>query len=278
MMGVEVTKTEPVSPDFTTEGTALSDRHSPAVISLNDRKIQVVAVPVGVDVDFIERQARAPETVSGMADIRTELGPDTRLILSVGRTDYTKGGIEQLESFERILSLRPALHGAARLLHVSASANRKMTAYEEVQSRIKQVADRVNGIFGSFDWQPVSLISTPIPFNALVAYYRAADIAWITPLADGMNLVCEEYVASRVDGDGVLVLSEFAGASVVLSAAVITNPFSHRSMDTALLTALDMNQEERRNRMALLRKAVKRNSVTAWADAQMAAFGGLGAA
>lgn len=276
LLDVTVLERETVPSDFTTEGTALSDRRAPAVIGYEDRKIRVVAAPVGVDVDFIESQAWAPETAAGMASVRTELGPDTRLILSVGRTDYTKGGIEQLESFERVLTEHPELHGKVRLMHVSVSANRNMTAYEEVQSGIEQVAGRLNGSFGSFDWQPVSLISTPIPFKDLIAYYRSADVAWITPLADGMNLVCEEYVASRVDGDGVLILSEFAGASVVLSSAVITNPFSHRSMDQALMIALEMEEEERRKRMELLRGAVRRNSVTAWADAQMASFGGLG--
>ncbi|MCR9087261.1 MAG: glucosylglycerol-phosphate synthase [Rhodobacteraceae bacterium] len=277
LLEVEVLERATVSTEFTTDGTALSDRRAPVIIGHADRRIRVVAAPVGVDVGFIEKQAWAPETASGMADIRAELGQDTRLILSVGRTDYTKGGIEQLESYERVLTERPDLHGKLRLMHVSVSANRNMAAYEEVQSGIEQIAGRINGTFGSFEWQPVSLISSPIPFKNLVAYYRSAEIAWITPLADGMNLVCEEYVASRIDGDGVLVLSEFAGASVVLSAAVITNPFSHRSMDQALTSALDMPEEERRQRMKLLRGAVERNSVTAWADAQMAAFGGLGA-
>ena len=93
-----------------------------------------------------------------------------------------------------------------------------------------------------------------------------ADVAWITPLVDGMNLVCKEFIAARSDGDGVLVLSEFAGAAVELHSAVITNPFSHRSMDNSIVTALDMPEDERRTRMKELRTAVFRYTLDAWAD------------
>jgi glucosylglycerol-phosphate synthase len=157
-------------------------------------------------------------------------------------------------------------------MHVSVSANRNMSAYEDVQTEIEQVAGRLNGRFGTLDWQPVSLISRAIPFEDLVAYYRAADVAWITPLADGMNLVCKEYVASRIDVDGVLVLSEFAGAAVEMGSAVVTNPFSHRSMDSAILQALAMPETERRDRMASLRAVVRKYDVAAWGRDQSTAM------
>ena len=122
----------------------------------------------------------------------------------------------------------------------------------------------INGRFGSLDWQPITLVSRAIPFNNLVAYYRAAYAAWITPLADGMNLVAKEFIASRVDGDGVLVLSEFAGAAVELGAAVATNPFSNRSMDVAIMQALDMSEAERRDRMTSMQEAVRRYDLASW--------------
>ena len=112
--------------------------------------------------------------------------------------------------------------------------------------------------------QPVVLVSRAVPFKDLVAYYQAADVAWITPMADGMNLVCKEFVAARVDGDGVLVLSEFAGASVQLTDAIMTNPYSHRSMDQAILSALDMGTLERKRRMKHLRSAVKADDIRHW--------------
>jgi len=213
-----------------------------------------------------------PETALRVAEIKEELG-DGQLILSVGRTDYTKGGIQQLESFERLLETRPDLRGKVRLMHVSVAANANMTAYAEIQHDLEHLAGRINGRYGSFDWQPIALISRPIQFTDLVAYYRAADVAWITPLADGMNLVCKEFCAARTDEDGVLVLSEFAGAAVELAAAVPTNPFSHKSMDSAIQFALEMPAEDRKGRMKINREMVRKQDIRFWAEDQMQAFG-----
>jgi glucosylglycerol-phosphate synthase len=254
---------EPVPDKWMSEGSALMERTMPVGFSHAGRDVAVSVTPVGIDVDYIEDNARSEQAAERTMSIRKELG-DAQLILSVGRTDYTKGGIEQLESFERVLQANPELVGKVRLMHVSVSANRNVTVYENIQNEIEQTAGRINGRFGTLDWQPITLISRAIPFVELVSYYRAADVAWITPLADGMNLVCKEFVASRVDGDGVLVLSEFAGAAVELGSAMLTNPFSHRSMDSAILAALRMPEEDRRARMSDLRDVVLSNTVRDW--------------
>ena len=261
----------PVDEDLISEGTALSERSAPRLISFDGRPIAISASAVGVAVDFIESRANDPENKALATAIREDLS-GAKLILSVGRTDYTKGGVEQLESFERVLDANPDLRGHVRLMHVSVSANRYLTAYEDFQSGIEETAGRINGRFGTLDWQPIALISRAIPFDDLIQYYLAADVAWITPLADGMNLVCKEYVSARTDGDGVLVLSEFAGAAVELISAVITNPFSHRSMDLAITHALTMPEEERRARMAALRRMVNRFTVNTWGQDQDQAF------
>jgi len=263
LFDVASVKRETVPEKWISEGTALVERLMPVELTHAGRTLSVSVTPVGVDVDYIEENAHSDEAAERTAAIREELG-DTQLILSVGRTDYTKGGIEQLASFERLLEANPELLGKVRLMHVSVAANRNMTAYENIQNEIEQTAGRINGRFGTLDWQPITLISRAIPFVELVSYYRAADVAWITPLADGMNLVCKEFIASRVDGDGVLVLSEFAGAAVELGSAVLTNPFSNRSMDSAILSALRMPGEERRARMAGLREVVLSNTVRDW--------------
>ena len=271
LFDIEVPKMEKVPEDWINEGTALNERMMPGEIEYEGRRIAVAASPVGVNCAYIEEVADTRDTGQSLAEIRHELD-GRRLIVSVGRTDYTKGGIEQLESFGRVLRDNPDLRGKVRLLHVSVMANRNMTAYAEIQSELEQTAGRINGSFGTFEWQPVSLVSRAIPFAKLIAYYQAADVAWITPLADGMNLVCKEYAAARSDGDGVLVLSEFAGAAVDLSSAVMVNPFSHRSMDRALLQALEMPEEERRERMAELRRKVKRYDLDFWAADQTRLF------
>jgi glucosylglycerol-phosphate synthase len=271
LVDVSVVERQAVDPDLIFEGTALSERSAPTLISYEGRVISISSSAVGVSVDFIEERANDPMVKENARAIKDSMG-DCKLIVSVGRTDYTKGGVEQLESFERILEANPRLVGKVRLMHVSVSANRKMTSYEGIQAGIEETAGRINGRFGTLEWQPIALISRAIPFDDLIKYYLAADVAWITPLADGMNLVCKEYVAARTDNDGVLVLSEFAGAAVQLSSAIITNPFSNRSMDQAILHALDMEPEERRARMGALRRMVKRYSVQAWGAAQEAEF------
>ncbi|MEM1076231.1 MAG: glucosylglycerol-phosphate synthase [Pseudomonadota bacterium] len=263
LLDVEVTQRFNAPDMWISEGTALTERVFPGAVSFEGREITIGVNPVGVDVPFIEEKANAADCEAAMQDIIAEKG-DRQLILSVGRTDYTKGGAEQILSFERVLEARPDLHGTVRLMHVSVSANRNMAVYEEVQNEIEQAVGRINGRFGTLDWQPVTLISRAIPFAELVAYYRAADIAWITPLADGMNLVCKEFVAAKTDGSGVLVLSEFAGAAVELGDAVITNPFSHRSMDHAIQQALEMDAPEQRARMVRLRAAVRASDVRGW--------------
>ena len=264
LFDIEVTERKQVPEKWIFEGTALIERTWPSALRHEGHSVAVSVTPVGVDVGYIDEIARSSETALQTRQIKKETGND-KLILSVGRTDYTKGGIEQLASFERVLEFNPDLRGHIRLMHVSVAANRNMAAYEEIQSEIEQIAGRINGRFGTLEWQPVTLISRAIPFTQLVSYYQAADVLWITPLADGMNLVAKEFVASRIDERGVLVLSEFAGAAVELADAVITNPFSNRAMDLTIVSALEMPEPEIQQRMRGLRKAVENTDVRGWA-------------
>lgn len=258
-----------VEPTWVSEGTALTERAVRQTITHNGRSTAVSVDPVGVHTEYLDKIARDTVTDQRTAKIREELD-GSRLVVSVGRTDYTKGVVEQLESFERVLENNPDLRREKlRLMLISVPANRGMTAYAAIQAEIEQIAGRINGRFGSFDWQPVTLISRALPLEELVAYYRAADVAWITPLADGMNLVCKEFVATRYDEDGVLVLSEFAGAAVQLHDAVIANPYSNRSMDAALVGALSMEPLERKRRMKQLRLAVKADDICSWRPGTM---------
>ena len=253
-------------------GMALSERHTVRAMRHHDHDILIDTSPVGVDTDYIASVVADPEVQAKVADIRSEIGEDMQLIVSVARTDYTKGNVEQLEAYERLLVSRPDLIGKVRLMHVSVGANRNMTAYEEVQQRIEELSGRINGTFGSFEWQPVSLISTAIPFRDLIAYYRAADVAWITPLADGLNLVANEFCMARDDLGGALVLSEFAGTAVLLKGAIPVNPFSFASMDRGIQQALDMDDEEKRSRMKGLRESVQKFDINAWVTSQTELF------
>ncbi|MEI4473764.1 glucosylglycerol-phosphate synthase [Frigidibacter sp. MR17.24] len=258
--------------NMTPRGAALSERFTPDTMIYKGRKVHVETNPVGVNYDYLEELSEGEEVAEKVQAIRDWMG-DGQLVLSVSRTDYTKGNIEQLEAFERLLIRRPELKGQVRLMLVSVGANRNMTAYEEVQTKIEELTGRINGTHGTFEWQPVSLISTAIPLAELVSYYRAADVCSITPLADGLNLVAAEYcVAKGHEKDGALILSEFAGCAVLLNGAIPVNPFSHASMDRALDQALAMSPEEKRARMKELRTSAKRWNITQWREATTGLF------
>ncbi|MFN0263163.1 glucosylglycerol-phosphate synthase [Tepidamorphus sp. 3E244] len=250
---------------------ALSELKTPDALVYEGRRVRIVATPVGIDVNFVEECINAAQTADLEKRIETEL-TGKRLLLSVSRTDYTKGGAELLYAYERLLERRPELHGEIRLMFVSVAANNGMAVYEQVQQELETIAGRINARFAKFDWQPVQLLSNPIPFKQLAAFYRKADICWITPLADGLNLVAKEFVAARTDGDGVLVLSEFAGVATELPHAVLCNPFSNGSMDHTIDQALDMEENERRERMIAMRNVTSGHTIANWAEDLRAAI------
>ena len=257
---------------LSTTGVALNDRVMPLTLEHKGNPVAIHTSPVGVNYDYIQSLARSPEIRARTAQIRAEMG-DCKLCLSVSRTDYTKGNIEQLEAFERLLQRRPEMLGKVRLMLVSVGANRNMTAYAEVQERIETLAGRINGTYGSLEWQPVALISQAIPLAQLVAYYAASDFASITPLADGLNLVASEFCAARdPDHPGALVLSEFAGCAVLLEGAIPVNPFSHASMDAALDQVLAMSSEEAASRMQALQRSARTWDIGTWTRTEMAHF------
>jgi glucosylglycerol-phosphate synthase len=274
LFDVEEVASVPVRNEFSARGMALSETRAITKIAYNGRTIHLSSHPVGVDVRYIDETAQSEETDTKMAEILKDLN-GTKLILSVSRTDYTKGGIEQLQAYERLLTSRPELIGKVRLMHVSVQST-EVSAYDEVQREIEAISGRINGQFGNFDWQPVSLMSTPVPFKELVSYYRAADVCWTTPLCDGLNLVAGEFVAAQKEGDevkvGALVLSEFAGTAVHLNEAILVNPFSHAAMDSAIKQALYMPLKERRARMKILKRKIKELDIKSWANEQQRVF------
>ncbi len=274
-VGAEIVEEIATPDEMAPMGGALTARRLPLALDWRGRRVRIHTNPVGANFDYIEGLAETEEVAEKVQAIRSEIG-DAKFVLSVSRTDYTKGNVEQLEAFERLLERRPDLCGKVRMMLVSVASNRSMTAYEEVQRRIEELTGRINGRFGSFEWQPVALISTVIPLAQLVAYYRAADVCAITPLADGLNLVASEFCAAQgTDGRGVLVLSEFAGCAVTLQGAVPVNPFSHASMDKGLDQALAMDADDARGRMEALRRSAKRWDIAAWTERELALFESL---
>ncbi len=266
LRGAEVTERVPVEAGLSPLGAALSEPEVTTRLEYRGRTVRLDAWPIGTNPSLIRKVLSEPAADERLAQIEGELG-EQQLIVSVGRVDYTKGTTETLLAYERLLERRPDLHGKIKLMVTSVAAATGMTVYEETQEEIEQLAGRIHGRFATLAWGPLMLFTTPVPFEELLSYYRAADFCWITPLRDGLNLVAKEYVAARgVDDPGVLVLSEFTGCSVEMPDAVTANPYSHESLDAAIDRSLAMSPSERADRMARMCAVVDRYDIEHWAE------------
>jgi len=273
----EVEATEPVEEGLSPTGTALSEPNVPTAILTDKRSVHISVAPVGTNPDLVQSYVSSDESQVLQRQLLDELGR-RRLLITVGRTDYTKGMVECLYAFERLLERRPELIGEIKMLVTSVRAASTMKVYEETQKEIEALVGRINGRFSKLDWTPVVLFSNAIPFERLVAYFRIADVCLTTPLRDGLNLVAKEYVAAKQGLPGALILSEFAGCAVELPQAVLTNPYSNLAMDRALDEAIDMPADEARARMAEMNKVVRHYDLERWAGQVASHFEGITAA
>ncbi|MCH8685689.1 glucosylglycerol-phosphate synthase [Pedomonas mirosovicensis] len=256
------------------KGTALTEPTTPTHVRVGERRVMIDAFPIGTNPQLIHSHLATAKAKDTVAKIREEFSGQ-KLILSVGRVDYTKGTFEMLATFERLLERRPELIGKVKLMVTSVAAARGMQVYQEAQDKIEQAVGRINGRFGRLGWTPIVLSTRGMPFEEVVCYYRAADICWVTPLRDGLNLVAKEYVAAHEGKDGVLVLSEFTGVAAELHEAVLTNPYSLNIMDRAIDDALAMPPEEQRQRMRALYERVISCDIGHWTRHVMGSFRAL---
>lgn len=231
------------------------------------RAVRLVVAPMGVDVTALEHLARSPTVSAAAADLRE---PGTRLLLGVDRLDYTKGIPRRLLAFERLLERSPALRGHVRMLQVAVPSRERVDAYRHIRRSVEEHVGRINGLYTQGSTVPVHYVYRSLTEEQVVAHYRAADVMLVTPLRDGMNLVAKEFVAARDDLDGVLVLSELAGAAAELDAALLVNPYDVAAQADAVARALTMPEAERRLRMHTLRTRVRHNDVRAWANGFLA--------
>ena len=269
---VEVVETEDSAPRFRTYGFALGLDTMPSVIDVGGRRVHLGANPVSVDTKRIEDTLASPAVQKSIARVKDEF-EGQRIALAVSRLDYTKGVLQQLEAFERALLEDPSLLGELSLVLVCVPAAGEMTVYKTLQNQIEQAVGRINGRFSRMGWMPVHFYFRPIPFEELLAYYANADVMWITPLRDGLNLVAKEYAAVHglLGTSGTLVLSEFAGAAAELRGAVLTNPHDVSDMVRVFLQAVDMDEAEAKDRMRGLWDTVRHHDSKAWADGFLAA-------
>jgi trehalose-6-phosphate synthase len=267
LLGAEVVgfQTERAARNFAEAVATFTDREvTKDSVGGGPRSTHLVTAPISIDVGDFERIAGAPEAKERSEQLRRRLGDPSRIVLGVDRLDYTKGIDVRLLAFEALLDGSPQLAADTRFIQIAVPSRESIDDYAAMRSRIEEIAGRINGAHGGHHVMPVHYIHGALHREDLVAYYGAADVMCVTPLADGMNLVAKEYVASRVDGGGVLVLSEFAGAAHELEAALLVNPYDVEGVVRALDRAIEMPASDRANRMQILRRAVHANDVHTW--------------
>jgi trehalose 6-phosphate synthase/phosphatase len=232
-------------------------------VQLSDREVRLGVFPMGIDAESFSAMADAPGIEAEVQGLRGD--GDLKLLVGVDRLDYTKGIPRRLLAYERMLETHPELRERVRLVQVAVPSRTNVEAYQEFRALVDGLVGRINGAFGTPRWVPVHYIYRGLSEPELVALYRAAHVMLVTPLRDGMNLVAKEFVASRTDGDGVLVLSEFAGASWELPEAIQVNPYDVEATAESYYRALTMEEEERRSRLRPLRARVEAYDVHRWA-------------
>jgi trehalose 6-phosphate synthase/phosphatase len=218
---------------------------------------------MGIDYEKYAASAQDPETLAREARYRKSIGT-VKLILSIDRLDYSKGITQRLRAFELFLSKYPYFKEKVSLFMVVVPSRDSVSKYKQLKEEIDLLVGRINGQFSKLNWTPIHYFYRSFPLPALSAFYRISDVALVSPMRDGMNLVCKEYVASRLDKKGVLILSEMAGASKELSDAIIVNPNDIHQLVEAMHKALTMPEELQIESMNSMQKSLKRYNIHAW--------------
>ncbi len=246
---------------------------SDGTIQYRSRKVRTIAAPIGIPVDELQALALDPDVAREVERIKETMG-NRKLLLGVDRLDYTKGIPDRLAAFERLLKKDRNARTKYALIQVMVPSRTDVKAYADLKEEIDRMVGDINGRFAETGRVPVHYLYRNLSQRALFAHYRAADVALVTPLRDGMNLVAHEYAAARMDEDGVLVLSEFAGAAKHLKGAMLVNPYDVESTASAIQRALSMKPAEKKKRMRALRSAVMSLDVHRWADEYVSALEG----
>lgn len=237
--------------------------HTNGQVDVGNRQVLVDAFPMGIDYEKYHQTAASAETLKKEVRYRSSIG-DTKLILSIDRLDYSKGIPNRLVAFEQFLKRNPDWIGKVSLLMVLVPSRDQVGRYKELKEEIDLLVGRINGGFGKLNWTPVHYFYRSFPLTSLSAFYRMADVGLVTPMRDGMNLVAKEYVASKLDKYGVLVLSEMAGASKELLESILINPNDVDQMVEALKEALTMPKSEQFRRIESMQTSLKKYNIHHW--------------
>ena len=248
--------------------------HRDQVFLPDGRVVTAKAFPISIDTRAFEELARSEEVQKRSQEIREQLGNPRKVFLGIDRLDYTKGIRARLRAFGELVADGHVTVEDAVFVQVATPSRERVDQYRILRDDIDRLVGHINGDHGRIGRPAISYMHSSYPQEEMAALYRAADIMVVTPFRDGMNLVAKEYVACRYDGDGALVLSEFAGASEELRQAYLVNPYDINGMKAQMLAACTANEKERTRRMRAMRKTVAEHDVTAWAKSFLDALGG----
>ena len=234
-------------------------------LTFEERKILMGVFPIGVDAAEFGRLADQESVLAKVEAVRQECG-GRKLILGVDRLDYTKGLPRRMLAMDRLLEREPGLRDKVRMIQIVVPSRTRVDSYEQYRQSLDELVGRINGAHATVNSVPIHYLYRSIPQSELVALYRSADLMLVTPLRDGMNLVAKEFVATRTDEDGILMLSEFAGAAEELREAVCVNPYDIDGVASTISNSLSLPEEERRARMRVLRSRVLTYDCYHWAN------------
>ncbi|SFW33063.1 bifunctional alpha,alpha-trehalose-phosphate synthase (UDP-forming)/trehalose-phosphatase [Chitinophaga sancti] len=239
------------------------------VVTVNDRAVVAETFPMGIDNSKFELLSQDPEVLKQVESLRENFH-GTHMVLSIDRLDYSKGIIQRLQAFELFLQLYPEYIEKVVLYMIVVPSRDTVAQYKELREAIDMLAGGINARFRTLNWHPINYFYRSFPVETLSALYSFADVGLVTPMRDGMNLVSKEYVASRKDSDGVLILSEMAGASKELIDALIVNPNNIGAIARGIHEALNMPEGEQRRRMKQMQQIVSKFNISHWVKLFMA--------
>lgn len=235
------------------------------IIYAEGRTVKSDAFPIGIDFYKFNETIDVAETGKYVTQLNKQKR-NLQLIFSVDRLDYTKGLLQRLAGYEEFLDKHKSMHGKVIFNMVIVPSRDTIARYQDMKKEIEATVGRINGKFNTLEWRPISYQYQSLKFNEMVALYNISDVALITPIRDGMNLVAKEYVACQGENPGVLILSEMAGASVELSEAILVNPTDRIEISDAIYKALIMPKEERKERMTKMKEQIRNYDVFSWAS------------
>ncbi|WP_222984506.1 bifunctional alpha,alpha-trehalose-phosphate synthase (UDP-forming)/trehalose-phosphatase [Flagellimonas meishanensis] len=246
-------------------------------VFVDNRVIKVDSFPMGIDYKKF-RKAALDHDKNKKSDLQERLdshkasAPDTKLILSIDRLDYSKGIAKRINAFEYFLNKYPEYKEKVRLIILAVPSRSNVPQYQLLKKEIDELVGRINGELSTVNWTPIWYFYRSLPFKSLIDLYTSSDIAWLTPLRDGMNLVAKEYIATRTDKTGVLILSEMAGSAYEMNESLLINPNNFEQQADTLNQAINMPKEEQISRNTFLQNRLERYNVEVWANEFMKAL------